>query len=55
MSPWVKLLLRSVLSLGLAILLSRWFFQRTSYPRIIILTVFFLGMSYLSEYIRKRG
>jgi hypothetical protein len=55
MSPWIKLLIRFVLSLGLAIMLSRWFFQRTSYPGIIIITVFFLGMSYLSEYIRKRG
>jgi hypothetical protein len=35
--------------------LSRWFFQRTFYPGIISLAVFFLGMGYLSEYIRKRG
>ena len=55
MPPWLKLIIRSVLSLGLAIILSRWLFQRTSYPGIIILFVFFLGMSYMSEYIRKRG
>jgi hypothetical protein len=55
MSPWIKLLIRFVLSLGLAILLSRWLLQRTSYPGIIIFAVFFLGMSYLSEYIRKGG
>ncbi|MBI4766841.1 MAG: hypothetical protein HY787_19970 [Deltaproteobacteria bacterium] len=55
MPPWVKILIRSALSLGLAIFLSRWFFQRTSYPGIISLFVFFLAMSYLSEYIRKRG
>ncbi len=55
MSPLLKLLIRVILSLGLAILLSRWLFQHTSYFGIIILTVFFLGMSYLSEYIRKRG
>jgi hypothetical protein len=55
MPPWVKLLIRFILSLGLAILLSRWLFQRTSYSAIISLTIFFLGMSYLSEYIRKRG
>jgi hypothetical protein len=55
MFPWMKLLIRFILSLGLAIILGRWFFQRTSYPAIISLTVFFLGMSYLSEYIRKRG
>ena len=55
MSSWVKFLIRTILSLGLAILLSRWFFQRTFYPGIISLAVFFLGMGYLSEYIRKRG
>ncbi len=55
MSSWVKFLIRAILSLVMAILLSRWFFQRTSYPGIISLTVFFLGMGYLSEYIRKRG
>jgi len=55
MSLWVKLLIRVILSLGLAILLSRWLFQRNSYPAIISFFVFFLGMSYLSEYIRKRG
>ena len=50
----MKFLIRAILSLGMAILLSRWFFQTTSYPGIISLTVFFLGMGYLSEYIRKR-
>ena len=55
MPSWVKFLMRAVLSIGLAALLSRWLFQRFSYAGIIILTVFFLGMSYLSEYIRKRG
>jgi hypothetical protein len=51
----MKLLIRAILSLGLAIILGRWFFQRTSYPGVIGLAVFFLGMGYLSEYIRKRG
>jgi hypothetical protein len=51
----MKFLIRAILSLGLAIILGRWFFQRTSYPVIISLTVFFLAMGYLSEYIRKRG
>ncbi len=55
MSLWIKLMIRVILSLGLAILLSRWLFQRISYPGIILLFVFFLGMSYMSEYIRKRG
>ncbi|MGA3086697.1 MAG: hypothetical protein ABSE95_18230 [Thermodesulfobacteriota bacterium] len=54
MPLWVKFLIRAVLSIGLAVLLRRWLFQRFSYPIIIILTLFFLGMSYLSEYIRKR-
>jgi hypothetical protein len=51
----MKFLIRAILSLGLAIILGRWLFQRTSYPAIISFTVFFLGMGYLSEYIRKRG
>jgi hypothetical protein len=55
MSPWIKIIIRSALSLALAIILSQWFFQRTSYPAIISLTIFFIGMAYLSEYIRKRG
>jgi hypothetical protein len=55
MSPAMKFLIRAVLSLGLAVVMSRVFFQRTSYSWIIGLAVFFVGMSYLSEYIRKRG
>ncbi|MCJ7833034.1 MAG: hypothetical protein MUQ20_01445 [Deltaproteobacteria bacterium] len=55
MPLWVKLLIRAALSIGLAVLLSRWLSQHISYPGIISLAVFFLGMSYLSEYIRKRG
>jgi hypothetical protein len=46
--------MRAVLSIGLAVLLTRWLFQRFAYPAIIILTLFFLGMAYLSENIRKR-
>ncbi len=55
MSPAIKFLIRAVLSLGLAIIMSRLFFQRTSYSWIIGLAVFFMGMGYLLEYIRKRG
>ena len=55
MSPWMKFLIRAVLSLGLAIILGRLFFYRISYPGIFGLAVFLMGMGYLSEYIRKRG
>jgi hypothetical protein len=55
MSFGMKMLIRSILSVGLAILLSRFFFRQAFYPGLIALSLFFLGMSYLSEYIRKRG
>ncbi|MEW6185735.1 MAG: hypothetical protein AB1585_08355 [Thermodesulfobacteriota bacterium] len=51
----VKLLIRAVLSVGLAVLLSRFFFRQAFYPGVIGLSIFFLCMSYLAEYIRKRG
>lgn len=55
MSSWIKFLIRAVLSIGLAIILSRFFFLRLSTPVVISLAVFFIGMGYLSENIRKRG
>jgi hypothetical protein len=54
MTPWMKFLIRAVLGIGLAIILSRFFFNRISYPGIIGLAVFLVGMGYMSETIRKR-
>ncbi len=54
MSPWMKFLIRALLSLGLAVILSRLFFYPFSYPGFIALTVFFLGMGTLSERLRRR-
>ncbi len=55
MSPWIKFLIRAVLSIGLAIILGRFFFYGLSTFAVISLAIFFIGMGYLSEYIRKRG
>ena len=54
MSPWMKFLIRAVLSLGLAVILSRLFFYRISILGVLGLAVFLVGMGYLSEIIRKR-
>ena len=54
MTPWMKFLIRTVLGIGLAIILSRFFFNRISFPATIGLAVFLVGMGYLSEHIRKR-
>jgi len=54
MSPWLKLIIRIILSAGLAVLMSRFFYQRFSYPLIIGLVVFFVGMATLSERIGRK-
>jgi hypothetical protein len=55
MSSGVKLLIRCLLSIGLAIIVSRFFFHRISYPVIIGLVVFFVGMATISERIGRGG
>jgi|GEM_PF-3510000 hypothetical protein len=52
---WVKLLIRTALSLVLAALMSRFFFRGNFAFGLVVLTLFFLGMGYLSEYVRRRG
>jgi hypothetical protein len=54
MSPWMKFLVRAVLSLGLAVILSRLFFYPFSYPGFVVLAIFLLGMGTLSERFRRR-
>jgi hypothetical protein len=54
MTPWMKFLIRAVLGIGLAIILSRFFFNRFSFPAIVGLAVFLVGMGTMSEHIRKR-
>jgi hypothetical protein len=53
--PMAKFLIRAVLGIGLAVILSRLFWPRGSYYGMAVLAVFIVGMSYISEYIRKRG
>lgn len=55
MSPGIKLLIRVILSIGLAIIVSRFFFHCISYPVIIGLVIFFVGMATISERIGRRG
>lgn len=55
MPIWVKLLIRTASSLVLAALMSRWFFRGNFYTGFVLLAIFFLGMGYLSEYVRRRG
>ncbi len=54
MTPWMKFLIRAVLGIGLAVILSRLFFYRISILSVLGLAVFLVGMGYLSETIRKR-
>lgn len=54
MTPWMKFLIRIVLGIGLAFILSRLFFYRISYLSVVGLAVFLVGMGYLSEHLRKR-
>ena len=53
MSPFVKFLIRALLGVGLAILISRFFFRRLTVGTILI-AVFLVGMAYLSEYARGK-
>ena len=54
MTPWMKFLIRAVLSIGLAVILSRLFFHRISFLSVLGLAVFLIGMGTMSEIIRKR-
>jgi hypothetical protein len=53
LSPFVKFLIRALLGVGLAILISRFFFRRLTYGTILI-AMFLVGMAYVSEYARKK-
>jgi len=53
MSGFVKFLIRAVVGAGLAVLMSRFFFQRLSFFTALI-AVFLVGMAYISEYGRKK-
>ena len=53
MSPFVKFLIRALLGIGLAIVISRFFFRRLTLGTILI-AIFLVGMSYVSEYARKK-
>ncbi len=53
MSGLTKFLIRAVVGAGLAILMSRFFFQRLSFFTVLI-AIFLVGMAYISEYVRKR-
>jgi hypothetical protein len=53
MSGLAKFLIRAVFGVGLAVLMSRFFFQRLSLFTVLI-AVFLVGMAYISEYVRGR-
>ena len=53
MSGLMKFLIRAVVGAGLAVLMSRFFFQRLSWFTVLI-AVFLVGMAYISEYVRKK-
>ena len=53
MSPLVKFIIRALLAVGLAILISRFFFRRLTVGTILI-AVFLVGMAYISENVRKK-
>ncbi|MBI5584357.1 MAG: hypothetical protein HY892_11075 [Deltaproteobacteria bacterium] len=53
MSPFFKFIIRALLSAGLAIIISRFFFHRFTVGTILI-ALFLLGMAYISEYARAR-
>jgi len=53
MSGLIKFLIRAVVGAGLAVLMSRFFFQRLSLFTVLI-AVFLVGMAYVSESVRKR-
>ena len=55
MSLWVKLIIRVILSIGLAVIMSRFFYQRISYPLIIGLVIFLVGMATISERISRKS
>jgi hypothetical protein len=53
LSPFVKFLIRALLGVGLAIIISRFFFHRLTVGTILI-AIFLVGMAYVSEYARKK-
>lgn len=53
MSPFLKFLIRALLGVGLAIVISRFFFRRLTVGTVLI-AVFLVGMAYVSEYTRKK-
>jgi hypothetical protein len=53
LSPLVKFLIRALLGVGLAIVISRFFFHRLTWGTILI-AIFLVGMAYVSEYARAK-
>jgi hypothetical protein len=53
LSPLVKFIIRALLGVGLAIIISRFFFRRLTVGTILI-AIFLVGMTYVSEYARKK-
>ena len=47
--------IRAIAGLGIAALMSRFFFQRFNPVQIGLLAVFLVGMAYVTEYFRNRG
>jgi hypothetical protein len=54
MNKFYVFLFRTVLAAGFAIIVSRFFFQDTSFIKVAGLGAALLGFSYLFEYIRKK-
>lgn len=54
MSPLIIFVIRLFLSVGVAILIGRFFFQGSPPLKVGLLAMVLLGLAYLHEYFRKR-
>lgn len=54
MSPLIIFVIRLLISAGVAILISRFFFKTIAPLKIALLAAVLLGLAYIHEYFRKR-
>lgn len=54
MNPFHVFIIRAIVGLGIASLLSRFFFQVINPVSVGLLAIFLVGMSYVSQYFRNR-
>lgn len=54
MSPLIIFVLRLLLAAGVAVLISRFFFQSIPPLKVALLALILLGLAYMHEFFRKR-